>query len=118
MFLKLTMLALYLRLFKPVRYVNWMIKIGIAVIIPFYAACMVATLVLCLPRPGDEGGWLSLQQRARCDTPQIIVGKTQSVFNAISDIYIFMIPLFSISGLHLSRKRKVGVIAIFFTGSL
>ncbi|KJZ70896.1 hypothetical protein HIM_09722 [Hirsutella minnesotensis 3608] len=118
MVLKLTILALYLRLFRPVRHVAWMIRVGIALIVPFYLASMIATLALCLPRPQDGGSWLSPEQRGRCETPQITIGKVQSVFNAVSDIYIIVIPLHMVSSLQLSRKRKVGVIAIFLTGSI
>ncbi|VUC24495.1 unnamed protein product [Clonostachys rosea] len=118
MFVKLTILALYLRLFQPVPHINWMIRIGIVVMILFYTSCMIATLALCLPRASDGGGWLSAPQRARCDTPQINIGKLQSVFNAVSDIYVLLIPLLSVPGLRLSPRRKLGVIAIFFTGSI
>lgn len=40
----------------------------------------------------------------------------QAAFNVASDLYLVMIPLVGVANLHVSRKRKFGIMGIFFTG--
>jgi hypothetical protein len=49
---------------------------------------------------------------------KIVVNKALGILNILTDVYIFVIPLAAISGLHMSVKRKIGVSAVFLTGAL
>lgn len=38
--------------------------------------------------------------------------------NVVSDLYLIILPIIAVSRLHLSLKKKIGILAIFLTGSL
>lgn len=46
------------------------------------------------------------------------INKAQGALNLTTDLYIFVVPLVAISGLKMSRSQKIGVAAVFMTGSL
>ncbi|PFH56666.1 hypothetical protein XA68_16174 [Ophiocordyceps unilateralis] len=121
MTLKLSILTLYLRLFQPVRHITWMVRIGFAIIVPFYTACVTGVLALCLPRVASHGGaWPSPEvvRLLHCIGRCSIICKVLSVFNSVSDAYLLFIPLHLIRDLNMSRRKKIGVVAVFLTGSI
>lgn len=113
LFSKLALLLLYYRIFA----VKGLMKIGIyfgAVIVGcFYLACTVAHIVFCIPRSHED--WLSPTVATRCQRANVFA-TVRRVFNLISDLYIFILPLPVLSRLQMSFKRKLGITAIFLTG--
>ena len=113
-FMRLSVLALYFRLFRPSRYANILIWVGATVIIVCWIISTVLTGFFCMPHAGD-GGWGSAANMARCDRAQTVLTCANSIVGLVADIYILAIPLGFLSTLKLSRTKKFGVAAIFLT---
>jgi len=113
MFTKLALLMLYLRIFKPAVWARWSILLGIGLTVAFYLATFIASFAICV----DAGRpiWQSFQDD-KCANDILIVVKVQAWYGVFSDFYILAIPLWLVWGLHMSPKRKFGVLAIFLTG--
>lgn len=114
MFVKLTLLVLYLHLFKVHRLASWLIWGGVAVVSLFYVISIIVLLEACVPRSGHD--WLETTFTGTCTPVQNGLSKGSGVFGLISDLYILAIPLWLVSQLTLQMSRKVGVMAIFLTG--
>lgn len=114
MLVKVSLLALYLRMFKPVRLVNIIIHTCIGVVVSFYVATMIAELVVGVPR-GDEG-WQAAQ--ARYGNFGLEVSAARGIFGVISDFVILAIPLSQVVQLHLPLRRKITLVCIFLSGLL
>ncbi|KXX74197.1 Inducible T-cell costimulator, partial [Madurella mycetomatis] len=117
MWVKVTLLVLYLRIFRPSLRANIMIWLGIGICVLFYVICVVTALVNCLPINkslpiNDPTG------SSACGQPQLNLALTQSVFSVITDFYVLTIPMSLVLGLHLPFGRKIGVSALFLTGLL
>lgn len=114
-FVKCTLLVLYLRIFRPIGRAVYMIWSGIVVIILFYVICIVYSAVQCLPRRGGSG-WLGRYAQHACPQSQLELSAAQGIFSTISDFYVLFIPIQLVSGLQMPVGRKIGVIGIFLTG--
>lgn len=72
-----------------------------------------------MPRPGQPNelaSWLASEQV--CASPTIRLALVQAVFGTLSDIYLLVIPIKSVFQLQLPTSRKVGVSAVFMTGTM
>ncbi|KAI9155642.1 Xylooligosaccharide oxidase [Paramyrothecium foliicola] len=118
LFIKTSLLFLYLRLFKPAKSAKRMIWTGIMVVVMGYLGCMGAEIAVCVPHPGDIGGWLSTQLLVRCNKPQVRLNMAQAIFSVVSDAYVLFLPLHFVARLKLSRGRKIAVGAVFLIGLL
>ena len=116
MFFKLTLLVLCLRLFSPIRWARWLIWAGVASITIVYSALCIFILDNCVPRKGQT--WQDTTYQGTCTMAQSRNSIVNGVFGLISDLYILAIPLWLVSHLSLSPKRKLGVIGVFLTGLL
>jgi hypothetical protein len=117
MFVKLSLLLLYNRLFRPAKSIRIPIWLGIVVITMFYMICNILTLVFCLPRSG-EGGWGAIKYTERCGTQYLKLTTGQGVFSVASDFYVLFIPVGTIMRLQLSLKKRIGVTSVFLSGLL
>jgi hypothetical protein len=115
-FIKVTLLLLYLRIFRPSTTANVMIWLGIVSVTLFYLASAVVYIIVFVPRPGGNKAWGAMSHR----TSMIILdmAAAQGVVGCVQDLYILIIPVYLVSGLRLARRRKLGVIALFLTGLL
>lgn len=115
-FVKTTLLMLYLRIFRPSLRANVMIWMGIVLIVLFYLACAIAYIILFVPRPGGNPAWGVMTKH----TTDVIlnIAAAQGVVGCLQDIYILTIPIHLVVGLRLPLGRKIGVVAIFLTGLL
>ena len=52
------------------------------------------------------------------DVQLTTVNKALGILNVATDIYLFVVPLAGIFGLHMPLRRKFGVAAVFMTGLL
>ena len=112
---KLSILLQYLCIFVPnhtgklyytVQFIIWFNLL-------FYIASTLAEIFTCIPRkkiwePTTSG---------RCVNINIVVLATGAI-NIISDFSILVLPLSSIWGLQMPRKRKIALSAVFATGLL
>ncbi|KAH8161443.1 hypothetical protein CIB48_g6802 [Xylaria polymorpha] len=113
---KVGFLVFYLRLFRPVTYVRYLIWAGMAVIITFAIVFFIIDLVVCVPRSGET--WLNPAVSHRCNNISVPLVTVGAYFKVITDFYILFIPLHQLPRLRLSKKRKVGFVLIFMTGLL
>ncbi|KIN03253.1 hypothetical protein OIDMADRAFT_53049 [Oidiodendron maius Zn] len=101
---KLALLGMYHRLFSPKKGIKYTIIIGMVVCTIIY----IVIMALYIPLQDNAAGILRLNR----------INKAQAILNLSTDIFIFVVPLVAISGLNLSRSQKIGVGAVFMTGSL
>jgi len=106
---KLGLLLLYLRIFAPNRTLRFLIYFGIAFNAVLYSIHLLLLLLIC---PGED------VLMDACQTEVSIISVSVSAVSAASDIYTLLIPLLGVSRLHMSRKKKLGIGAVFFSGSL
>lgn len=118
MWIKITLLVLYLRLFKPSPRANLMIWGGIVLCVLFYTACVVVSLVQCVPVSNSLPTSGHFGEKDTCGQPQLNLSAGQGVFSAVTDFYVLVIPVSLVLELRLPLKRKIGVSAIFLTGLL
>lgn len=120
MFIKMAVLALYRRIFGPVRLANTLIWAGLVFTLGFYLSLVIAFCATSIPRASDyaSGGWLSLTYDARANYYAEPLAATCGIVGAILDLYILIIPIYFVWNLRMSTKNKLGVASIFFTGSV
>jgi hypothetical protein len=114
MLVKVTLLVLYLRIFKPVKSVVIIIYTCIGIITAFYTATLIAYIVQCIPRTTGSAAWLMSQ--AKCGPFALRVSAVQGVFGPVSDFVILMIPLSLVIPMRLPFQKKLAVASIFLTG--
>ncbi|KAI1820249.1 hypothetical protein F4861DRAFT_533806 [Xylaria intraflava] len=100
LFTKLAILILYYRVFSPKPLFRWAILGGCAVVIPIYIAFFFIYIF--------------------GKTIQILVPTSYAVaiVNLITDVYLFLLPMFAIGSLNLPTVRKFGAAGIFAAGAL
>ncbi|KAI0544538.1 hypothetical protein F4679DRAFT_591313 [Xylaria curta] len=116
MLVKLTILALYYRLFQPSRWAHRLIWIGVALVLVFYITTIIVLLVNCLPSSGVT--WVESVRYSTCPIVHVNIALSQGVFGLAIDLYILAIPIWQISRLSLPPQRKAGILLIFLTGLL
>ncbi|MCJ1475671.1 hypothetical protein MMC13_004334 [Lambiella insularis] len=110
---KSAILVLYIRVFSPSRRSKFYYTVlaMIVIICGFYFAITMAKSLQCLPRariwdktvPGN------------CVDLSVLLDAS-GLFNTLSDVCILLVPLKGVWNLQMSRKRKIGVYAIFTVG--
>ncbi|KAI1298853.1 hypothetical protein F5Y03DRAFT_367229 [Xylaria venustula] len=116
-FIKSTFLILYLRLFHTVRQLRIWILGGLVSIVTFHLLVTILVLDFCIPHEGD-GGWGSQKYNSRCGINYLRLNTAQGVVSTLTDFYILAIPVTTVLSLQLSKKKRIGVAAIFLTGLL
>ncbi|KAL9042139.1 MAG: hypothetical protein Q9214_003873 [Letrouitia sp. 1 TL-2023] len=114
-FTKISIILLMLRIFCPKKRdpYYWILQSLNILNTIFYAVFIFIPIFLCKPR---QKAWLP-------DTPGSCLNVyalyiASAVFNIISDLAMYFIPLWRVWHLKISRGQKIGVSAIFATGSL
>lgn len=116
MFVRLSLLALYLHIFKPIVWARVMIWAATACVAIFYITCTMLVIIKMVPRPGQT--WLSVSLVNGQGKLEQNVNVAQGYFGMISDLIILAIPLKLIHGLTMDRNRKIGLVAVFSVGLL
>ena len=93
-----------------------MVYLGIALVLAMYTAGMAVYGYLCLPHHGEN--WLQAGLSSRCHRQFIMIGYVRGPFNVVSDFYLLLLPLPAVWQLQLPLQKKLGISAIFLTGSL
>ncbi|KAI1491158.1 hypothetical protein F5X96DRAFT_668967 [Biscogniauxia mediterranea] len=114
MLVKLTILALYHRIFQPILWAKRSIWAGLILVATFYSVLLMVLLVPCVPIHGES--WLAKTTHGACPTVQVKNSQAQGIFGLVSDLYILAIPISQVSRLSLAPKRKAGVLVVFLTG--
>ena len=96
----MALLGLYYRLFERKLGIKYALLAGIVSCFVIYTTMMFLFIFI------------------KVDTRLIIINKALGVLNIATDLYIFVIPLAAVSGLHLSPRKKFGLAAVFMTGAL
>lgn len=115
---KTAILVLYRRIFSPVRLANILLVSSITFTIVFYVSMAIAFIVGVVPRSVDYAAQLPVTDAERALRLSPPLTATCSLVGLIIDVYILIIPFFFIWDLNIPVKRKVGISAIFITGSL
>ena len=113
-FAKLALFLLFFRVFSCNRPTKYAIYFGTIVSCLFCIAVTLAFGIQCIRGPGKN--WLATARSAR-RTSTTVMNYIQGSFGVASDIYIFILPLPVLWGLHITRSKKLGVSAIFCTDS-
>ncbi|KAL9579754.1 MAG: hypothetical protein Q9212_004915 [Teloschistes hypoglaucus] len=111
LFVKLSILLLYLRLFEVKRILRYLIWAGIALQVVGYAGVIgekIAEYHICN---------LDFTSHSLCRNSYKVTN-FQAVFSVLTDFYVLLLPIKVILGLQMSWKRKWGVLIIFVTGLL
>ena len=114
-FTKISIILLVLRLFCLLTRDRfyWMLQ-GLNVLNTSYHLCyLVIPIMTCSPR---EKIWRP-QRPGKCLNIYVLY-ISSATFNTLSDMAMFFFPLWKIWNLSISRSRKLGVSAIFFSGAL
>ncbi|KAM0145729.1 hypothetical protein ACHAQE_011115 [Botrytis cinerea] len=116
LFLKISILLQYQRIFIPSRQGSLGTYIAIHAIIwanvVFYTLDMLLELFSCTPR---EYFWNKLLADGKClDTGAVII--SAAAINVVSDFVILLLPMPTIWKLHTPQRRKAGLTIVFGTG--
>ena len=114
-FAKLSLFLLFLRLFSPDRKLKCLVYLGILFSGALSLTSVVVSGALCSPRPGQP--WNDLRVILRCSTERYFA-VIQGVLNMLLDFYILYLPIPVLWKLQLPVRKRVGVIAVFMTGSM
>jgi hypothetical protein len=109
---KVSLLALYHRIFGHITTVRYTIY-AVAVVGLIGPALTFVDAIVCSPPKGTTWG----THNPNCDK-SYKYGIAQAIASLLIDLYIMILPIPIISRLHLERKKKIGILLIFMTGSL
>jgi hypothetical protein len=113
-FAKCAILVLYLRLFQVSRTLRVLIWVGIFVVCSAYLVAIPLFTYYCTPRANENWDLMLLEKCKKNGVLALI----QGVIGVVTDIYIFVLPLPTISRLRLPRRKKIGVFLVFIAGLL
>ncbi|KAL9007966.1 MAG: hypothetical protein Q9173_006864 [Seirophora scorigena] len=113
---KLALFLLFLDLFGRLRWLRWLVYLGILVTGCFYVSGPIVVFTLCAPSPGNS--WLGMSFESKCGNGLQDYGVAQGTMNLVSDFYLLVVPIPAVLALQLPKKKKIGVTAIFMTGFL
>jgi hypothetical protein len=112
-FLKPTFFILYLQLFSAVRWLKIWIWVGLVLTFLAYAILTICVWTFATPHKHES----FLQQLVSPDeTKTLNMSVPQSIIGLILDLYILAVPVVGVSTLHLSVKKKLSIMVVFFSG--
>ncbi|KAK9423448.1 hypothetical protein SUNI508_14028 [Seiridium unicorne] len=114
-FAKTSFFIMYLHIFRPLVWLRRCVYLGLFVNWGFYTAVVIASIYYQAPNPGQtwQEGFMNARYNQSFNmTIPIASG------SLVLDTYIFVLPLFAIQSLRLSSRKKLGVMAVFATGSM
>ena len=109
---KAALLLLYYRIFAPSRSFRWKIYVTIAIAFLSNIAMIPVDAILCSPPRGE---WE--KPNPNCDK-SYHYGLVQGTFGVLVDLIAFYLPIPMVLNLQMPLRRKIGVLAIFATGSM
>jgi hypothetical protein len=117
--LKVSILVLYRRIFRPSEAANLLIWTGTVVVVVFYIIVIILFSYACVPHADDygTGGWLSPIYIQRCYSLDGRATIASGAIGTVTDLYILVIPAIFLMRLRTSNKIKAGLLAIFAVGT-
>ena len=110
---KAAVLLLYYRVFSPSRSFRW--KIYAILVVAFVSNVVSIPLNAALCSPPRGKSWAV--HDPKCDE-SFNYGLVVGIINVMIDLMAFCLPIPMVLSLQLPLKRKIGVLAIFATGSM
>ncbi|QSZ32974.1 hypothetical protein DSL72_002558 [Monilinia vaccinii-corymbosi] len=105
-----------LPMLNVLRWLKVMAITGMIVTGMFYVATMITFAVLCSPKNGHtQLAYLTALASDNCSSSRPVITAT-GIVNIISDLFLVALPLPAVWNLHLTRRKKLGVSAMFLTG--
>lgn len=107
---KLSILLLYMRIFKVDRLFRQLIYFGIVFQALFYTAMFgvaIGTVAICSSA--------AAQSNQLCKNASVLV-IVQGAVNVATDFYVLALPIARVVKLQIPFRRKIGLCAIFLTG--
>ena len=111
LFTKLSILLLFLRLFRVVRRARIWIYIGVVVVLAIHLTGAVVSFTA-----GAQSSDITSNSSSASDKTHM--GIKVTALNVASDVYILILPLIEVSRLQLYQGQRVRVLAVFSTGLL
>ena len=115
LFGKISILLLLFRLFAPTRWFRYMIYLGIAWTTVITLVSILVAGALCIPRHGESFGDLPVAERCAKETTWALIA---GVSDVVVDLLIIYLPIPMLWKLNMGLQRKIGIMAIFLTGSV
>ena len=113
LFVKLSILLLYYRLFSVIKEIRYLIWAGILLQVIGYTAFTgyaIGLEIICSdPAIAETDAYCVNSYK---------VTYTQSLFSVITDFYVLLLPIGVVAKLQLSLRRRIGLIMVFMTGLL
>ncbi|KAJ2996333.1 hypothetical protein NUW58_g1005 [Xylaria curta] len=116
-FSKSATLLLFRQVFSVSRTMNIAIWVGVAASFALYGSSLATLSYFAAPHAGQTWDELAAHVAGTTIFP-LYWGVAQGAVGTILDIYIFVLPLPTLSRLNLSTKRKLQVSALFFVAIL
>lgn len=110
-FAKLSILLLYLRIFKLERGMRLAVYAGIGFITIYYTAIIgvaIGSIVKC-----NGLGQMSSRFCKNYAKPVVVMN---AVINVVTDLYVLALPIPSVLKLQLNPKRRFGLLLVFASG--
>ena len=112
---KSSLLLQYYGLFSSTGWLRISLRIGLGFTVLFYLGSTITLIILQTPWPGGPLSGLAGSDRIeKCKAMFLPTG----IIAVLIDWYILLLPIPVVVALRLSTSKKLGVLAIFMTGSL
>ncbi|KND88647.1 hypothetical protein TOPH_06678 [Tolypocladium ophioglossoides CBS 100239] len=116
-FSKAAIFLLYRQLFATGKRLRLAINAGLAIIFLVYLSNIPLAAVYAAPDAGKP--WNSLLAKLQKVGQRFsLAGLVQSAVGTVMDIYIFVLPMPILLGLHMPLKRRIQLVAVFSTALL
>ncbi len=111
----MTLFIQYYMLFKVRRYIRISVWVGVFVFGLYFAAVTITAFILNSPWPGETPLETVFSKHyltfAKFAIPTGVIGM-------LLDFYLLLLPIPAVMGLHMSTRKKMGILLIFATGGL
>ena len=114
-FAKTSLLLLYLRIFGPKKSTRYAIYVGLISAFPLHWLNIPIIAYYCAPSVGRSWSITGIGLKYK---KSIILGLVQCSLNVVFDLFVFVLPIPVVMGLHMSTRRRIAVLSVFLTGIL
>lgn len=113
LFSKVTLLIFYIKLQNRERWYQWAIWTTMMITVGSNIGILFSIAFAC--RPIAMAYDITITEGSCIDRPAVF--KATAAFGIITDVLIFAIPIPMVLGLHLSTRKKAGLLVLFGIGS-
>lgn len=113
---KVSVLLLYLRIFRVLNWLRVVAVVSIAVIALWHLALSVSFAAMCAPGTGGaQLDFLAAFISQKCADTRVLV-VLQGVGNVVTDVWLILVPLPAVWTLQMPFRRKLAVSSMFMVG--